>query len=600
MSSDSAIFDLSLSAGDVESKPFLKKEILFITDQNSSGNYSTSQIIFETSQLSNNGRWCDYGNDAYLSFPLMLTATAVTTAGGQNVDWTAGATRATDFILGLKNSNYNLIHSIQVEYSNTNVVQLTPYINTYLNFKLHSEMSYEDELLNGPTIGYSKDTSTSWRYEPVASVFGRGLCNNANSNVKLESASEFVGEIFNEGMRNRQNNYQRIVHTDLSLMNNREIIYGNDNTAVQKSGVNCIDALANYKVYYYDAILRLKDLPFFGKLPLIRGAYLKITLNVNQCIFNVTKSATGVLDFIPSSLSLQGGTNPLMVSASIVPYAQNISATVADQQVGTIAPIIAASNLLTKFEPCGSANLPQGSTLTASLCIGKNNFPGHSALGLAPLKSQCRLYVPTYTMSPQYEQQYIAMGQKTITYLELFSFPVYNIQAGANFTNLITNGLAKMKRMIVCPFVSASNHGTAADNTGLSFSPFVSPFSTEPSTCSPYLITNWNVNLGGLQLYQQNLTYTYENFLNESNGQYGINSNKTTGLCSSRISQIDFNNTYGYLVSDLSRRLSEDDNTSISVSITGTNAGAKPIDLQIFIEYEKSLVIDVLSGKRLS
>lgn len=596
--SDSTIFDLSLGAGDIDQKPFLKKEMIYITDQNSSGNYSSSQIIFETSQLSNNGRWCDYGNDAYFSFPLMLTATGVN--AGNAVDWTAGASRATDFILALKNSNYNLIHSIQVEYSNTNVVQLTPYINTYLNFKLHSELSYEDELLNGPTIGYSKDTSTSWRYEPVASVYGRGLCNNANSNVKVSSASEFTGELFNEGMRNRQNNYQRIVATDLSLMNNREIIYGANSAPVQKSGVNCIDATNTYKVWYYDAILRLKDLPFFNKLPLIRGAYLKITLNVNQCIFKVSKSATGLLDFDPASLTLQGGTNPLMVSASIVPYAQNFSANVADQTIGNINPITAASNLLTKFEPCGSANIPNTSVLTASLCIGKNNFPVHKDLNLAPLKNQCRLYVPTYTMSPQYEQQYIAMGQKSITYVELFSFPVYNIPAGANFTNLITNGLAKMKRLIVCPYISANNHGTAGDNSGTAFSPFVSPFTTDPSTCSPYLITNWNVNLGGLQLYQQNLTYTYENYLNECNGQFGINSNKTTGLCSSRISQIDFNNTYGYLISDLSRRLSEDNNTAISVSITGTNAGAKPLDLYIFIEYEKEMTLDLLSGKRIS
>ena len=108
-----------------------------------------------------------------------------------------------------------------------------------------------------------------------------------------------------------------------------------------------------------------------------------------------------------------------------------------------------------------------------------------------------------------------------------------------------------------------------------------------------------NVLLGGLQIYPQNVIYNYEMFLNEMNGQYGINANKTTGLCSSRISQIDYNNTYGYLVSDLSRRLPEDDTTAMSVSITGTNAGAKPIDLYIYIEYEKSITIDLLSGKKL-
>ena len=109
--SDSLIYDLSVAAGDSDAKPFLKKEMLFITDQNSSGNYSNSQVIFETSQLSNNGRWVDYGTDAYFSFPLMLTATMnATAAGNAETNFTAGNLKATDYILALKNSNYNLIH----------------------------------------------------------------------------------------------------------------------------------------------------------------------------------------------------------------------------------------------------------------------------------------------------------------------------------------------------------------------------------------------------------------------------------------------------------------------------------------------------------
>jgi hypothetical protein len=399
-------------------------------------------------------------------------------------------------------------------------------------------------------------------------------------------------------MRNRQNNYQRAEITDLSIMNNRELIYGNNNEKVKQTGQNIIEHAATYKVYYYDAILRLKDLPFFGKLPLVRGCYMKITMNINQCIFKVTKDAGGLLNFDPSTLTLQGGTNPLMVAASVAPTAEVVIADGADLAGATITTGLQAQGIKSKFEPCGSCIIPVGNTVTASICVGKNYFNPHNALNLQPLKSQCRLYVPTYTMSPQYEQDYIALGQKTITYTELFTYPMYNIPAGQSFTQLITNGLAKMKRLIVCPFVAAGAHGS--DNAGTSFSPLVSPFTCEPSTCSPYLITQYNVNLGGLQIYPQNVVYNYEMFLNEMNGAFGINANKTTGLCSSRISQIDYNNTYGYLVSDLSRRLPEDDTTAISVSITGTNAGAKALDLQVYIEYERSMTIDLLSGKKLN
>ena len=399
-------------------------------------------------------------------------------------------------------------------------------------------------------------------------------------------------------MRNRQNNYQRAETTDLSIMNNRELIYGNNSDKVKQTGQNTIEHAVGYKVYYYDAILRLKDLPFFAKLPLIRGCYMKITMNINQCIFKVTKDANGLLNFDPSTLTLQGGTNPLMVAASVVPTAEVSIANGADLAAGTITTGLQAATIVSKFEACGSCVITVSTTLTASVCVGKNYFNPHSALNLQPLKSQCRLYVPTYTMSPQYEQDYIALGQKTITYTELFTYPMYNVPAGQSFTQLITNGLAKMKRLMVCPFIAAGSHGS--DNGGASFSPLVSPFTSEPATCSPYLITQYNVSLGGLQIYPQNVTYNYEMYLNEMNGAYGINANKTTGLCSSRISQIDYNNTYGYLVSDLSRRLPEDDTTAISVSITGTNAGAKALDLMCYVEYERFMTIDLLSGKRLS
>ena len=197
---DSLLYELSVSSGDVEEKPFLKKEMLFITDTSASGNYSMNQVIFETSQLSNNGRWIDYSTDAYFSFPMMMTATM--TVGGATQPMVAS-----DFLLALKNSNYNLIHSMQIEYGNNNVIQLTNYINQYLNFKLHTELSNDDVDVNGTTIGYGKDDSNSWRYDVASNSCGRGLVNNANSNWKIDSACQNIGEPFNAGMKSRQTTF---------------------------------------------------------------------------------------------------------------------------------------------------------------------------------------------------------------------------------------------------------------------------------------------------------------------------------------------------------------------------------------------------------
>jgi hypothetical protein len=285
-----------------------------------------------------------------------------------------------------------------------------------------------------------------------------------------------------------------------------------------------------------------------------------------------------------------------MVSASIASFS---SAVVANGQTVAQAKIVVAQSL--NHVACGSACLPLGpannnfTVLSVSCCVGKNYFPAHAALGLLPVKSQCRWYIPTYVLNPISENQYLSLGTKTVKYLELFNFPVYNITPGQNFTTLISNGLARMKRLVIMPYIAQSVHG--ADNNGATFSVLNSPFSGEPGCVSPTVITNWNVQLGGINVYPNPVSYGYELFLNELSGVFGVNSNKTMGLCSSRISQIDYNNIFGYVVCDLSRRLSEDDTTSISLSISGTNSGAKAIDLFCYIEYERQIVLDLMTGK---
>jgi hypothetical protein len=153
-----------------------------------------------------------------------------------------------------------------------------------------------------------------------------------------------------------------------------------------------------------------------------------------------------------------------------------------------------------------------------------------------------------------------------------------------------------MKRLICVPCIASTANGSTTHK----FSPCISPFTTEPSTCSPYLIQDFNIQLGGLNLYQNGRNYNYETFLDEMNGKYGMESNMTTGMCSSRISLNDYNNNYGYLVADLSRRAPEDDMVSISLQVSGKVTSLLPLDLFFYIEVEKTIVIDLKTGQMVS
>jgi hypothetical protein len=176
--SDSLVYEMSEEIDEELKVPFLKKEMVFVDDQ-SQRNYSSSQVTIETTTLSNNGRWCDY-SQGYIVIPLVITVAGTLDSNGSVINFSTDELKQADMLLCLKNSNLNLIDSIVVDYGNNNVIQQSARINNYLNFKLHSELSYDDVLLNGSTIGYSKDSATSWQYHDTASTSGTGISNNIN------------------------------------------------------------------------------------------------------------------------------------------------------------------------------------------------------------------------------------------------------------------------------------------------------------------------------------------------------------------------------------------------------------------------------------
>jgi hypothetical protein len=141
---DSIIYETSIEQNMSDDKsPFSKKQVVYINDSNS-GNYSSKQVTFESISLSNNGRYVDYKN-GYITLPLVLTASGTDFTANNDI-------RQSDLVLALKNSSLNLVDSLSLDYGNNNVIQQSAKSNCYWNFKINTELSYQDELLNGATI----------------------------------------------------------------------------------------------------------------------------------------------------------------------------------------------------------------------------------------------------------------------------------------------------------------------------------------------------------------------------------------------------------------------------------------------------------------
>jgi hypothetical protein len=293
-------------------------------------------------------------------------------------------------------------------------------------------------------------------------------------------------------------------------------------------------------VYYHDCIIRLKDILFFESMPLIKGSNIKITINLNQS--SVTTTRAGGFQTVAMQTSLKGSICPVM-----------------------------------RLDPKDAVE-------TLSCKVVTNGAYSHE-------KKQCRLYVPTYEMNEVFKKEYASLGQQKIVYEDVF---VQNIrEKTGTFQQLITNAQSRICKLVIVPMLNKSANGTRT-----LVSPQESIYATEPSTCSPHLITDFNVKLSGTNIYSSNQVYKYETFLNEMSVQ-GINANLQTGLCSGQISMKDYMNNYGYIVCDLSRRVTGDENTPFSVEIQGNIKSGLALDFLCFLTYEKDITVDLVTGQKI-
>ncbi len=134
--------------------------------------------MFDLTGLSNQDRFCA-PSEAMLVIPVVT----VLSSG----DGCLANDKYNDFAVGFKNGYHNLISSVQVEYHNQTVQQLTPYINQYVTFKKLSSTTLDKLKTEGALNGFYPDNATSWSYHDgsiEADAYGNGIRNN-NSQIKI-------------------------------------------------------------------------------------------------------------------------------------------------------------------------------------------------------------------------------------------------------------------------------------------------------------------------------------------------------------------------------------------------------------------------------
>jgi hypothetical protein len=209
-------------------------------------------------------------------------------------------------------------------------------------------------------------------------------------------------------------------------------------------------------------------------------------------------------------------------------------------------------------------------------------------------------------MSPIWEERYLSVvPTKTIRYNDILTFQALGTNPGANVSQLLSNGISRLRYLIVYPFLSSVVNGSSTILNQSSYtagvqvgSPINSPFSSAPGTCVPFaFLTNFNVLLSGSAIYQTNYNYRFESFLQENRPSVGLNGGLSIGASSGIIGQSDWENGYGFVYVDLSRKISQaSDDISRSIQVNFTNTSGVQCDYYFVVGYEREITVSTSTG----
>ena len=641
---------LEKSLADESGKPatFVDKQWLYVNDSNN-GSY-TGQIVIDSTTLSNSGSYIGW-SESFLQIPLILQAESVPI--DSNLD-------KFDFGMALKSGYWQLIHSMSVEFNNGSVVQQTPFLNVFSSFKNLTSWSEADLKCWGKITGFYPDTADSWVFNSILAAAsdanglqgsGTGFCNNriaktfAPSGVLSDVAypplipaapvdlaalaasllstqvvlateasgfSDNVNGCANTGLLQRMKwlNFDMTVPytttvagavvgtavaaVGANVQSNKVLLLARDSGGLTSIFKNYIQTSATGRAIVFNAIIRMKDIcDFFDKLPLMKGATMRLFINTNQCYLPLSVcaprvSAGGIVSEFPSlqltaTPTILGGgqTCPIMVSSADLGQGMNV-----------IAPVKAAA--------AGNA-VALKVALSVVQCQFPSNFTGANATVTAPLRT-VRLYAPAYTMSPQAEASYLAMSPtKKIVYEDLFQYSFPNQESNSTFNILVSNGLPNLKSIVVMSFLPAASNGVSGVGQYLAtpVSSLYSPFASSGGTPDPIALTNFNIQLSGKNLFNDQNQYDFQEFYEQFVSSNQLNGALTTGLCSGLIGEAEWSDLYRYYYADCSRGLPQESGVSRSIQITGVNKSAFSVNLMVFASFTRSLTVDVRSGVRI-
>ena len=640
MSGDKLVFDLS---NEIEKNPnvFVRKDWVSLLD-NKVGQYADSTSVLDTSQLSNSNKWQNL-RESFLSIPLLLTLTGpqyVAPALGVNPTGMQPATQSIntgisgggagvyfmgtscDYVMSLKNSFTNIIHSFTMDLNGVTVAQQMSFVSMINAFKLVTTLSWNDVLTQGATIGFWPDDYNSYTVNGIGVAAaassggqdGQGTCNNSLTPTTIAAPlltstfARYSSGAGNEGVLRRA----QFINLDPDAPVGQKNI-GNGAAPVKFMKYSDVMSVNNMKTLWLSyistktdgatpvlqisvcATVYLKNIhDFFEKAPLLKGTFLKMTMFLNNGSANFTVAGK-VVDSTGATL-VTAGAPPLVNGASV---AGALSLNSVSVPVGGVLPLMITSAGLGTG---GSEALGNGAYI-ASISVGSKCLnTTQKAIATTQdgtISQNIYMYTPMYSMAPVFESSYLSSPVKTISYSDYYQYQIINIQAGSTFNQLISNGIAGIKSVTVMPFYSQSA-GAAASGLPAGIPVYQSPFDIAGcgATSPLCLFTAFNLQISGANAIYNSELRMFEHFNDQFYGCNSVNAGMTQGLTSGLIDQLAFQNSACFYYTNVSRMLPVEESVPKSIQLQGQSMSAFAVDLFVFVEYAVEISIDAFTGAR--
>jgi len=556
MSTDKYVFDKSSHEQHMSNTPYESKIWNYINDLNA-GQYQNNALSLCQIDLGSiyNSKYFNQAEEAFLAVPITYVYALSNTV--TLVAPSAAGTGCPSAVLALKAGYYQLIDKVELELDGKVIEQMNPFGNVITHFKMLSQMSVSDLQQIGSLIGLpAVDSSNSMKYTATTGiqnnfVFGNSLQANASAvlnagcaNDRITKAVQRVG--FNAATGNANN-------FDLLTSQTQQDTEGRASFRILNT---------NYGVYYDTAIIRLRDLlDSFNNLPLTRklqGA-LRVYFNTGSCA--VKQASANTVGAITTAFTQAQST-----FSTTCPFTINQSSNV----VGAGAFTDINAGLFIARAP------------TTSLANGINL--GNSG-AVHPTLNGVRLYYSQVELKPQRALEYVSANRsKKVTYNTYLTTIINTVSASTSYSAIVQSGITNIKGVVVVPFIAS---------TALGYNQYVSPVDTCPGTFAPLSLNQLNLQIGGTNVLNIPLYYSFESFTEQISNWENIVTDfaMPVGLMSADWWQ---NNRVYYI--DASRYGLADQNTPRNMVIQFTNNNLVAIDVMVFTIRGDEFVLDVETG----